>query len=93
MKRPKWMTDQKYGGLSDTGLLVIGLVVALVIILAIVIGAGLGQNHSDHVSCLRLHEQTGLETRYARSGWDGDCYIKVDGRWTPESRWRNLGGD
>jgi len=63
---------------------VIGLIVALVLTLS---------NHAGHVACLRLYEQTGLETRYARSGPDGECYIHVNGRWTPEDRWRNLGGD
>lgn len=48
-------------------------------------------NHSGHVSCLRLHEATGLETRYQRSGVNGDCYIKINGTWTPEDNWRNQG--
>jgi hypothetical protein len=44
-------------------------------------------NHTDHVHCLRLGEQTGLPTRYARSGPTGECYINFDGQWVPEERW------
>jgi hypothetical protein len=48
-------------------------------------------NHGDHVDCLRLHEQTGLATKYARSGPSGECYVQVeDGRWVPEDRWMNM---
>jgi hypothetical protein len=46
--------------------------------------------HSGHVSCLRLHEQTNMATRYARSGFEGECYVQLyDGTWTPEERWMN----
>lgn len=39
-------------------------------------------NHSTHVSCLRLHEQTGLPTRTV--GWPlPDCFIKVGDEWIP----------
>jgi len=50
-------------------------------------------NHSDHVTCLRAQEQTGLETRFARSGFQGECYIKVNDRWVPLERWINVGSE
>jgi hypothetical protein len=47
--------------------------------------------HNGHVDCLRLHEQTNLPTKYARSGPSGECYIQLhDGTWTPEDRWINI---
>ena len=49
-------------------------------------------NHVDHVSCLRLHENTGLPTRYERSGPTGECYIQDNGQWIPKGNWRT-GGD
>lgn len=70
--------------------------VAMIICGSIVVVIGgilVGVNHSDHVTCLRAHEQTGLETRYARSGPDGECYIKVNDRWVPLERWINVGSE
>lgn len=56
-------------------------------------GILVGVNHEKHVDCLRAHEQTGLETRYARSGPNGECYIKVNDRWVPLERWINVGSE
>lgn len=71
-----------------------GLGFALSIVLficAAFAGIALLMNHSDHVDCLRLHEQTGLETHYARSGINGECYVNVNGgMWVPLSTWRNF---
>lgn len=81
------LTDT-YGDISVLGMLLSGFVgvvgfigCATAVMLPI-------ENHSAHVSCLRLSEQTGLPTRFARSGMDGECYIQVDGKWIPEDRWR-----
>ena len=85
------------GGLLDgiewvvSVLLVLAAIAAC--IAAIVIPIAIGVNHSGHVSCLRLHEQSGLPTRYARSGVDGECWGQVNGSWVPEDRWRVLDGD
>lgn len=49
-------------------------------------------NHGKHVSCLRLHEATSLETRYVRSGPNGECYIKIGDQWMPEKNWRQMEG-
>lgn len=48
--------------------------------------------HSSHVSCLRLQEQTGLDTKYARSGVNGECYVHVNGQWIPQDAWKSQGG-
>lgn len=77
-----------YGELHDR---VLSLLVAIVIsggIAGIFAVAAAFANHTAHVSCLRLHEVTQLETRYVRSGANGECYVNVDGQWIPESRWR-----
>jgi hypothetical protein len=67
------------------------LLVMLVMFAGIITGVFVLLNHGDHVSCLRLHEQTGLPTRYAHSGPDGECYIQIeDGRWVPQDRWMNM---
>jgi hypothetical protein len=69
-----------------------GGAIAAFIILALIMAIYLPiKNHSAHVSCLRLSEGTGMETQYKRSGLNGECYIKVNGRWIPESRWRDTG--
>lgn len=64
----------------------------LALLAGFVVAFMIGVNHSDHVSCLRLHENTGLETRYARSGLNGECYIKVGDQWVPEERWIQMEG-
>lgn len=79
------------------GLSGFGFALAMVGVLIAIFGAVAGiafplSNHSAHVSCLRLSEQTGLQTRFARSGVEGECYIEVDGRWIPEDRWRAIDG-
>jgi hypothetical protein len=44
--------------------------------------------HTAQVSCLRLHEQTNLPTKYARSGANGECYVQLhDGTWVPQQNW------
>lgn len=80
----------KNGDLRDwvlnliAGILVAGLFIGL---LVAVVGFA---NHTAHVSCLRLHEVTQLETRYERSGFNGECYVNINGRWVPEKRWREF---
>jgi hypothetical protein len=46
--------------------------------------------HSSHVACLRLHEQTHYDTRMAGNMWSGECYLRIDGRWVPEDRYRSV---
>lgn len=67
-----------------------GLIVAASLLLmgGIVAAVMVGTNHSVHVACLRLHEQTGIETKVARSGADTECYVRIDGQWVPADRWR-----
>lgn len=77
----------------------IGIGAFLVLCLAALIGGITGtvygfDNHSTHVGCLRLHEQTGLETKVARSGMTTECYVKTEsGHWIPEDRYRGVDGD
>ena len=59
----------------------------IAIVLGIVGLIGVGVNHSGHVDCLRLHESTGLETKYKRSGMIGECYIKIGDQWVPKANW------
>ena len=78
------------GGLNDLGFALAFAAVFIAILgvmAAIVLPLGI---HSAHVSCLRLSEQTGLATRYARSGVEGECYVQVGGKWIPEDRWRAI---
>lgn len=49
--------------------------------------------HAGHVDCLRLHEQTGYPTRMVGTMWGGGCYIFVDGRWIPDTRYRMVDVD
>lgn len=35
--------------------------------------------------CEQIHRETGLPTKYRFST---GCYVKVNGRWTPEQNWR-----
>lgn len=70
---------------GDTVVVIGGAAFLLVVAAAVVFPL---LNHSAHVSCLRLHEVTGLDTRYVRSGVQGECYVNEGGRWVPESRWR-----
>jgi hypothetical protein len=71
-------------GCGPTIFVFVLLALALAVILPI-------RNHTAHVSCLRLSEGTGMPTQYKRSGLSGECYIEVNGRWIPESRWRDTG--
>lgn len=64
-----------------------------VLIVGVILGVVALVNHDDHVTCLRTQEQTGLETRFARSGPNGECYIKVNDRWVPLERWINVGSE
>lgn len=79
-------------GLYREALTTLAAILTIVLLIgAFCLGLGLLLNHSDHVDCLRLHEQTGLETRYARSGLNGECYVNVNGgMWVPQSTWRNF---
>jgi hypothetical protein len=74
-------------GLNDWGFAAIGLgVVAFIVALIFALG-GLCW-HADHVDCLRLHEQTGYPTRMVGTMWGGGCYVLVDNRWIPDTRYR-----
>lgn len=45
--------------------------------------------HKTHVDCLRLHENTNLATKVARSGATTECFIQTpDGNWVPSERYR-----
>lgn len=79
-----------YGGdLTFGGFMATAMAIAIVGVGGIVFGIVAPiANHTGHVSCLRLHEVTGMETRYVRSGLNGECYIRENGQWVPESRWR-----
>jgi len=45
-------------------------------------------NHDTHVQCLRVSEETGLETKTV-GHFQPSCYIKVGGHWVPQSTWIN----
>jgi len=44
--------------------------------------------HVQHVACLQLHEQSSYETRMVGSPLGGECYVQVDERWVPATRYR-----
>ena len=67
-----------------TGAFVLALIAFVIGIVGLI---GIGVNHSDHVNCLRLHESTGLETKFQRSGITGECYIKIGDQWVPQANW------
>lgn len=72
----------------------VAFLVAFILLFGAVVGVLANINHTFHVDCLRLHEQTGLGTKYARSGMSGECYVQLeDGRWVPQDRWVNLRDD
>jgi hypothetical protein len=91
------MNDVKYNrwrdefGLRDW-VYISAWVGSILLILAVLVTLGLvGTNHSTHVSCLRLEEQTGLATKVARSGVDVECYILIPGvGWIPADRYRGV---
>lgn len=89
LRRPNYYDEMEITGLgfvlasAGTAIAIIGAIVGVCIV---------GGNHADHVSCLRLHEVTGIETRYVRSGGDGECYLHLPQGWVPESRWRIMDG-
>jgi hypothetical protein len=45
--------------------------------------------HTNHVACLRLHEQTGYSTHMAGNMFSGECYIKPADRYIPTERYIN----
>jgi hypothetical protein len=44
--------------------------------------------HAQHVSCRQLHEQAGYATRMVGGPFGGECYVQVDERWIPATRYR-----
>lgn len=68
----------------------IGVVAAIMACIGLLVGGSFAiKNHGVHVSCLRLHENTGLQTKVARSGATTECYVRTpDGNWVPAERYR-----
>ena len=60
----------------------------LVAVAGLIGGIIVGVNHSMHVECLRIHEQSDLPTRVSHRM--GECWIQVNGEWVPIDRWRIL---
>lgn len=75
---------------DDFGGAIIATVFAIVSVLCLVCSIGGLSWHGDHVSCLRLSEQTGYQTRMAGNMFSGECYINVDGKWMPADRYRGI---
>lgn len=71
------------------GAIIVG-VLFIVCIGGLVFGISGASWHGDHVSCLRLSEQTGYPTRMAGNMWNGECYINVNGKWIPEDKYRGV---
>lgn len=73
---------------------VIAIMTAIAVTMTAVVFIVIGWSwHADHVDCLRLHEQTGYPTRMAGTMWGGGCYIRIDGRWIPDTRYRMVDMD
>jgi hypothetical protein len=82
---------------DDWGPTGLGYAAIVVAVLAVVAGlyvsvAAVGW-HARHVGCLRLHEQTDYPTRMVGSMWGGGCYVFIDGRWIPDTRYRMVDVD
>lgn len=60
--------------------------VILSIVGAVVVGVTTLVNHSTHVSCLRLHEATGFETKTSGVA-SPTCYVHVGKVWVPSDKW------
>ena len=80
---------------DDGGCFAIAAYIAavLVLALAVVFIAMGGTWHANHVSCLRLHEQTAYPTRMAGNMFSGVCFIQINGRWIPAERYRSVDVD
>jgi hypothetical protein len=70
---------------------------ALIGFLGLVGAAGgvtsLAKNHSTHVTCLRVHEETGHPTKVVGK-MDATCFIQVNGKWVSYDKYigmQNLG--
>ncbi len=83
------MHDETRDAISLGAIIAMPIVAVIIIIIA---GFGWGW-HADHVDCLRLHEQTGYPTRMTGTMWGGGCYIHIDGRWIPDTRYRMVDVD
>lgn len=80
----QWTTKDS---LLDQFFLVFVLPVTLTLAALIPIGVALDW-HTQHVACLRLHEQTSYATHMAGNAWSGECYMHINNRWTPANQYR-----
>ncbi len=80
-----------YGEVKDW-VIALSVFLGLVLLIAVIIVAAMiGNNHTVHVDCLRLSEQTGLVTKTARSGPSIECYVNLPGvGFVPASRYRGV---
>jgi hypothetical protein len=46
-------------------------------------------NHTTHVTCLRIHEVTSMETKVVGVMLP-DCFVNEDGKWKPADRLTSL---
>ena len=56
-------------------------------IAALVVGPFIGAYSCSRMACHDITEETGTP---AKHDWLSGCYVKVNGKWVPEGRWRNV---
>jgi hypothetical protein len=64
-------------------------VVRLAFIAPIILLGFVWINHTTHVTCLRIHEVMGLETKVVGVMLP-DCFVNEDGKWKPADRLTSL---
>lgn len=67
----------------DTFKWIAGFVIATILLTALIFSAAY---QIDKYSCTKLHENTGIETKYSFFG--GSCLVKVNDRFIPQENWR-----
>ena len=79
--------DRRYG-LRDWVVITIGGVVIAIFALLVTAVVVASDWHGQHIACRQLHEQTGYATRMVGDWSVGECYVQVDERWIPATRYR-----
>lgn len=91
-KRLGFLYDD-FGWLRGWVVIVATLLGFLSFVGAAVTVTALVENHSEHVTCLRVHEETGHPTKVVGK-MDATCFVQVNGKWVSYDRYigmQNLG--
>ena len=86
-RQGSWFRDE-YGFLHEWIVLLSGAVVLAFVVMLLTVVIVSADWHAQHIACRQLHEQTGYESRMVGGPLAGECYVQVDERWVPASRYR-----